>query len=273
MQGNSLSNNLIRDIGVEYTDAPAIFVGFGSYNRVKNNTIVNVPWSGIAIGWGWGLLDPWSFPGLAAATSGMWGVSVTPTSMAHNAIIANRVDQFLQVGIDGGAVYTTGFQGKNLSAGLTISGNVATNKRLDSGGNTIYTDGGSRYIQIKNNVSIMNPQGVTRLAPMPAFGDPLPYNQSYPQLDAIQYGGDFGGCVTFGDMRFFGNYHWYLTPLEYFDLCKSFSPQASTFPIALHWSKTHTIDSPTSVPEPLLKNAGVQSRPKNISERDWLLPR
>ena len=271
-RGNQITNNLIRDIGLEYTDAPGIFLGFGQFNQVTHNTIVNVPWSGVAIGWGWGLLDPWSFPGLASATSGMWGIPETPTSMARNAIVANRVDHFLKVGIDGGAVYSTGFQGTRLSNGLSIARNVATNKRLDSGGNTIYTDGGSRYISIRNNVSIMNPQGVTRLAPMPAFNDPLPYNEAYPSLDSVQYGGDFGGCVTFGDINFVGNYHWYLTPLKYFDLCKSFSAQASEFPIDLRWSATRDIDSPSRVPRSLLRGAGVQSRPKNISASEWDLP-
>ena len=271
--GNSITNNLIRDIGIEYTDAPGIFLGFGRFNKVANNTIVNVPWSGVAIGWGWGLLDPWSFPGLASATSGMWGVSETPTAMEHNSIVANRVDHFLEVGIDGGAVYTTGFQGQSLSSGLTIAKNVATNKRLDSGGNTIYTDGGSRYISARGNVSIMNPQGVTRLAPVPVASDPLPYNQYYPLLlDSVQYGGDFGGCVTFGDINFVGNYHWYLTPLKYFDLCKSFSAQAGEFPIRLRWSGTRDIDTPAMVPSALMKHAGVQYRPKNISASEWELP-
>jgi len=75
---NLISNNLVENIGVEFYDAPGIFVGVTTRTSVTHNTILNVPWSGIAIGWGWGLIDPNGFPGLPHATQYFWGVYNTP---------------------------------------------------------------------------------------------------------------------------------------------------------------------------------------------------
>ena len=73
-QDNVITNNLIRKAACEYVDAAGIFVGFTRRTLIKWNTIVDVPWSGIAMGWGWGLLDPGSFPGVPGAESGEWGI-------------------------------------------------------------------------------------------------------------------------------------------------------------------------------------------------------
>lgn len=55
LKHNLISNNLISTIGAEYSDAAGIFVGFSQKTTISNNSICNVPWSGIAMGWGWGL--------------------------------------------------------------------------------------------------------------------------------------------------------------------------------------------------------------------------
>src|SRR5262249_163088 len=70
---NLIANNLVANVGVEYYDAAGIFVGFTTRSTVRNNDIEDVPWAGIAIGWGWGLLDPGSFPGVGGAEPGVWG--------------------------------------------------------------------------------------------------------------------------------------------------------------------------------------------------------
>lgn len=173
-QNNVISNNLIRRIGQEFVDSAGIFVGFTRRTLISHNTIIDVPWAGIAIGWGWGLLDPGMFPGLPGARRGEWGTFNTPTPNSENKILNNLIQGFLKVVWDGGAIYTTGHQGTSMKDALLIEGNVACGKRPAGGGNTFYTDGGSRYIILKDNVSFDNPQGVMDFGPSSDKDDPLP---------------------------------------------------------------------------------------------------
>ena len=170
---------------MEYVDAAGIFVGFTRHTLISCNTIVDVPWSGIAMGWGWGLLDPGSFPGVPGAESGEWGFYTTPTPNSENRIVNNRIHSFLNVLWDGGAIYTTGQQGISMADALLIEGNVASGKRPLAGGNTFYTDGGSRYIKLKNNVSFDNPQGVTDFGPPPLANDPLPVFRHHSYFERL----------------------------------------------------------------------------------------
>ncbi len=202
---NTIANNKIIGTGKDYFDTAAIFIGFSRETEIINNTIVDVPWSGIAMGWGWGLFDQGSFPGLPGAVSGLWGEFPTPIVMAKNKIIKNQISNFLSVVWDGGAIYTTGQQGPSSKEGALIAENVAFGKNHLSGGNTFYTDGGSRYITLHSNASYDNPTGITYFGPAPNPLDPLPY-PDYSILNGFPYGSDTGGCVTYGDIKFIKNF-------------------------------------------------------------------
>lgn len=245
---NVVSNNLIRHTGVEYADSAAIYVGFTARTLVAHNDIADVPWSGIATGWGWGLLDPGGFTGLPNGTVGMWGPGgapyTTPTPNRGNRIVDNRISNFLEVLWDGGAVYNTGFQGTSPANGELIVGNVAIDKRRLAGGNVFYTDGGSRYIRLEHNVSFDNPPGQTDFGPCG-----LPDSLLICGL-VIPYGSDTGGCRPYGDLTFDGNYWEYLH--FYLDACP-YPP----YPVDVT-SKDHTITSISDVPPSLLAHAGLQ---------------
>jgi hypothetical protein len=265
---NVISNNLIREVAVEYVDAAGIFVGFTRHTLISCNTIVDVPWSGIAMGWGWGLLDPGSFPGVPGAVSGEWGFYSTPTPNSENRIINNRIHGFLNFLWDGGAIYTTGRQGTSMGDALLIEGNVASGKRPLAGGNTFYTDGGSRYIKLKNNVSFDNPQGVTDFGPPPRATDPLPYSDITLILTGWPYGSDRGGCRTYGDLIFTGNY-W--SNSSFFDIC-AYSDKGVSYPTNVISKHNHDIQGEQDVPGWLLKAAGVRKRPAEIPADRWILP-
>lgn len=145
---NRIAQNLITRAGREYQDAAAIFVGYTTRTTIEHNDIADVPWSGIALGWGWGLLDPGGFPELPHATPGMWGTWTTPSASRGNRVLRNRIRRFLQVVWDGGAIYTQGRQGVGFADGERTAGNVASGKRPAAGGNVFYTDGGSRYVTL-----------------------------------------------------------------------------------------------------------------------------
>lgn len=290
---NYVENNVIKETGREFVDAAGIFVGFTRNTVIEHNTISDVPWSGIAIGWGWGLLDESGFPGVPGASWHAWGrYPRTPNS--GNKIRYNLIERFLGDRWDGGAIYTTGQQGQSPADPLLIEGNVAIAKRPSGGGNTFYTDGGSRYIKLKSNVSLNNPIGHMDFGLPPRPGDPLPYVEgSFPvaAINKIPYGSDTGGCVTYGELVYEDNYwlegamprqelfigvfdlvttsvlSWFdpkLAPFDpysamgFFDICP-YTDKATgiAYPTQLTYSSNHMIKGRDDVPKQILDNAGV----------------
>lgn len=287
--GNTISGNLLQHLGRDYHDAAGITAGFTQQTTISNNTIVDVPWTGISMGWGWGLLDPGSFLGLSGATNGMWGNASTPTQNRDNVIRANRVDGFLNTLWDGGAIYTTGAQGTSMANGLRIEANVATHKRPDGGGNIFYTDGGSRYVVVERNVSIDNPIGVVDFGPAPPADDPLAYSGLLSLADGQHYGAEIGGCRTYGDIRFTGN-QWLQPPLptqidqyratyeswlhftpyspeNFFDVCP-YSKSGVSYPTRLTFHDNQVLTDPNAV-RSIIDRAGVQQRPTTIPLTEW----
>ncbi len=257
-QDNVISNNFIRSAGQEFVDAAGIYVGFTRRTLISNNTISGVPWSGIAVGWGWGLLDPGMYPGVPGAVRGEWGPFTTPTPNSGNRILNNLIEDFLQVTWDGGAIYTTGFQGTSMLDALLIQGNVARGKRT-SGGNVFYTDGGSRYIVLRNNVSYNNPTGSTWFGPPAQEKDELKY-PPYSGLNKIPYGFDFGGCRTYGDITFEKNY---VRNLLFFDICP-YSEGSVSYPTNLKYVGNVVIQGEADVPRSILQDAGARNFPQAL---------
>lgn len=258
-QDNRITNNVIYKAGQEYVDVAGIYVGFSRNTLISNNTISDVPWSGIAMGWGWGLLDAGMFPGVPGAVRGQWGPFTTPTINSGNRITNNLIQRFLQVVWDGGAIYTTGQQGSSMEDALLIEGNVARSKRAAAGGNTFYTDGGSRYIVLKGNVSYDNPTGHVDLGPAATADNLLPY-PPYSALDIIPYGFDLGGCQTYGDITFIGNY---LTNLLYFNICPYWE-NGLYYPTNLNFLSNFLIQGVQNVPQSILSAAGAQNFPQRL---------
>lgn len=248
---NHIANNLIEYIGQDYYDAPGIYIGFTTKSLVEHNEINHVPWSGIAIGWGWGLLDPGGFAGLPNATPNMWGTFDTPSAALGNQIVHNKIGYFLEKLWDGGAIYSTGFQGTSIADGQLIAWNVAANKRPAAGGNTFYTDGGSRFITLSENVSLNNPQGTVD------FG-PCLKASSFADLclttGIVPYGADMGGCVPYGDMIFENNY--LRDHLDFFNICtNAYYPNA---PTDMTFIDNVKVSSASEVPASILDDAGQQ---------------
>ena len=259
---NLIDNNLVRRIGLEYWDAAGIYIGFTARTTVSHNDIADVPWSGIAIGWGWGLLDQGAFPGLPGATQGQWGQWDTPSTSRGNRIVHNRIRRFLGRLWDGGAIYSQAAQGTSLLNGELIAWNVASGKRPSAGGNTFYTDGGSRYVTLLQNVSYDNPVGVTDFGPcgLPAalpwcaLGTSAPGPTPIDRCSSLSlcwlvfpYGGDTGGCVPHGDLLFVGNY-WRSSQFE--TVC------SLSLTVNLMYFGNHVITGPATVPPWILEQAG-----------------
>jgi hypothetical protein len=290
---NVIYGNLVVRSGLQYYDSAGVFVGFARATLIEHNTITQVPWSGIAIGWGWGLLDPSGFLGLPGATTGMWGSFTEPTPNRDSIVRDNHIDQFLGRLWDGGAIYTTGQQGTNMNDGILIEGNLATNKRPDAGGNTFYTDGGTRYATVLGNVSIDNPVGKVEFGPTPPAGDPLPYSALAAAADGLPYGSDIGGCRTYGDITFDSNY-WFQAPMTagieagralyeklkvsniwspqgFFDPCAYTDATGVSYPVRLVYRNNQIVDDQPMV-RGIIATSGVERRPVSIPSSLWTTP-
>ena len=132
--GNTISDNWVHNVAVQYTGGVGIFQGYTRNDVIEHNQINDVPYSGISSNWGWGR---------------------TATEATGNQIIDNLVFDYLQQLQDGGGIYVLGIEGSSLASGLLISGNVVRNG-ANSNGKAIYTDGGSEYITMTGNAMYGN---------------------------------------------------------------------------------------------------------------------
>ncbi len=118
----------IEGVGKRYMAACGILVGHAYNNRIIHNEIHDLFYSGISVGWVWGYKE-----------------SITK----NNYIAYNKIyDLGKGVLSDMGGVYLLGSQ-----EGTVVSNNLIYNVRArEYGGWAIYTDEGSAYITIENNV-------------------------------------------------------------------------------------------------------------------------
>jgi hypothetical protein len=249
--GNLVQNNSVSYTGRDYYDSAGVFVGFTTGTQIIHNTISHTPWSSLAIGWGWGLLDDPSFPGVPTAVPGMWGTYNTPTIASNNEIIGNEFDHFVEKLWDGGAIYTNGSQGPNFAKGLLIELNVAEDKRPLGSGNIYYTDGGSQYVTLRQNVSINDPVGIADFGPC-LTGSSIP---DFCAITGAPYGSDFGGCLPVGNLKYIGNY--FLNPIDFYgpQICQN--DYIPAYPINLTIQYNFQTISADQVPGWILSQAGV----------------
>lgn len=126
-------NNTITKIGVEYPDNVGIFEGYVQYTNIHHNTIYDVSYSGISVGWGWG--------------SGDWNsycVYNDNTICRNNVIANNKIYDFMKGLYDGGGIYTLGNQPNS-----TIYNNYIYGMKGDYA--AIYLDNGTGNYKVSGN--------------------------------------------------------------------------------------------------------------------------
>jgi hypothetical protein len=219
----AILQNTITGTGVDYVDAAGIFVGFARNTRIENNVIDDSAWSGMQIGWGWGLVDSPRFTGQPNSAVNSWlpydlGV---PTALGGTRVIGNVITNFCTQVYDGGAVYMTGAQGRGWGDATLIRGNDMHGKRPLAGTNIVYTDGGTRWVTVEDNLQYDNPQGVfwmgadfsladglnSPLASLFALlsGSTNDLYSFFPVVNGSPYGSEIGGCIPAGDFRYVNN--------------------------------------------------------------------
>jgi beta-glucuronidase len=122
-------NNTIDHVAQTYRDNVAIMAGFVNGIEIAHNTIRDLPYSGISVGWGW------NYEGTEPVESSI-----------H--IMANRIERVMLQLADGGAIYTQGASTPGTSCVMRND----IDMRHSGEGNGIYLDEHSVHFDVEHNV-------------------------------------------------------------------------------------------------------------------------
>jgi len=160
---NTIADNYIHDVANQYLGGVGIWLGYSKNSTVSHNQLNDLPYTGISIGWG-----GWH-TNLASPNSDQ-------NMNSHNVIADNVIYNIMTTLGDGGAIYSNGPQAKGWGDQLELTGNVTyLGNNTDF---TFYTDAGSEYVDIENN---------------------LDYFQPFDSFDS-------GGCHTIGHIELVNNF-------------------------------------------------------------------
>ena len=123
-----ISGNTITNCGKRYAAGCGVLICHSAHNEVSNNEISNLEYTGVSVGWVWGY---------------------APSSTYGNLIRNNHIHHIGQGRLsDMGGIYLLGNQ-----HGTVVSGNIIHDVTSSNyGGMGIYTDEGSSYITVENNI-------------------------------------------------------------------------------------------------------------------------
>ncbi|MEU8383298.1 NEW3 domain-containing protein [Streptosporangium sp. NPDC048865] len=139
-----LSDNRVHATALEYLDQAAIFASYVTRLTIEHNHVSDMPYTGIAIGYGWGAHDPGGSPDyLHRGLYDFQPVHCTPTTLSDVRVVGNHVRDVVRTMSAGGCVYT-------LSA---IPGGVIEENHCENSGRYgLYFDEASRYLSVSRNV-------------------------------------------------------------------------------------------------------------------------
>lgn len=134
-------NNYLEHIGYEYPSAVAIFISLVKDAKILNNTIIDTAYTGINVGWGWGYAT----------------FKYEESYCVNNVEVAyNRIEKYMQVTRDGGAVYILGSSAEETYRENFnfLHDNYAYNENADPKQIAYYLDEASANWHVYDNVSI-----------------------------------------------------------------------------------------------------------------------
>lgn len=141
-----VSNNLIRNTGIEHKPSVVIMAYWGDGINITHNDIKFAPYSGISLGWGW---EEWN--GRIERSKGKPSLS-----LRNNSVTGNKIGYVLQTLHDGGGIYLLGRQSAFVKdSSLQQWTPICNNYLYDFGGVTragVHTDNGAEYYLCCNNV-------------------------------------------------------------------------------------------------------------------------
>ncbi|MEU0965379.1 discoidin domain-containing protein [Streptomyces sp. NPDC005917] len=138
-----VDNNVVTKVADQYNGSLGILAGYTDSTVITHNEVHDLPYSGISVGWGWGLTDQ----GGNSAYPDNAGISVsgTPTISRDNVVSDNEISDIMKSQADGGAVYTL-----SSDPGGKVSGNYIHDVPAPAYG-AVYHDEGSRHWENTGN--------------------------------------------------------------------------------------------------------------------------
>lgn len=127
--GNTVENCRITACGRQFYGAVGIWCGLTAETVIRNNTISELPYTGISVGWMW---------------------SPEPTPCRDNTIEGNHIHHVMQTLSDGGGIYMLGLQ-----PGSRLSGNRIHDVSLNVGkaeSNGMFLDEGTTDVVVSANL-------------------------------------------------------------------------------------------------------------------------
>ncbi|MEO6090676.1 MAG: right-handed parallel beta-helix repeat-containing protein [Umezawaea sp.] len=176
-----VTNNSVHDNAIDYLEQAGIFATYVSGLTIAHNEVFNQPYSGVNVGWGWGMMDAGGNPVYAdRGTYQYFPAYQTPTTAKDVHISQNYLYNVLTLMNDGACVYT-------LSAmpGSTIDGNFCRDSTAPASQYSfgLYLDEGSRFITVTNNVFIRTRFALHTNAPPKATNGDLHADTNYASSD------------------------------------------------------------------------------------------
>jgi hypothetical protein len=141
----TIGNNLVHDVGLDYRGITSVLATYVTNAVIDHNETYNLPYSGIAVGYGWGANDAGGSNDYA--NRGLYNYQPrygTATTEATNRVTDNYVHDVMQQMNDGGCIYTL-----SANPNAAISGNYCLHIHGFFG---LYFDEGSRYFTASGNV-------------------------------------------------------------------------------------------------------------------------
>lgn len=145
VHGITIVDNTITRVGQSYRDSAGVLSTYVTGAEISHNTLTDLPYDGIDIGWGWGINDPGGNQYYRDA--GLYEyqpIYETPTTFSDNHVAYNLIYDTKNAMHDGGSIYTL-----SASPGTVIERNYIYDSRETFG---MLIDQGSRYIEVRENV-------------------------------------------------------------------------------------------------------------------------
>ncbi len=133
-----VANNVVTKVADQYNGSIGILAGYTDHTTITHNKVYDLPYTGISVGWGWGLTDQ---GGNSNYSPGNLGVPIwdTPTTSRDTEVTDNEISDIMKSQADGGAIYTL-----SSNPGGVVAGNYIHGTPPPAYG-AIYHDEGSRY--------------------------------------------------------------------------------------------------------------------------------
>ncbi|WP_372950280.1 right-handed parallel beta-helix repeat-containing protein [Mariniphaga sp.] len=127
--GNTIEHCTVTECGKQFYGAVGIWCGLTAETTIRNNTIFNLPYTGISIGWMW---------------------SPVPTPCRENVIDGNHIHHIMRTLSDGGGIYMLGLQPESKILNNHIHDVSLNVGRAESNG--MFLDEGTTDVVVENNL-------------------------------------------------------------------------------------------------------------------------